>query len=405
MVQQLMSLAKRLRRRQYQILGLLALLMLWLVCTSALNINPLNHDPMDSYTLQALAWRAGLLHLPENVPHLELAIYEGNYFVSFPPVPTLPLWALTFIYGEYTPNILVNLFYFLSSYLVGYSLCRRLGKSDGASALWASFLVAGCNLLNLCWLGGVWYQAQALSFLLTLCTFRLLMNKTPASLCLGLCALAFSVGCRPFQAAYLPIALWMAYCRLQRNKKTSLPRTLVRMAPLCVPPLLIGVALGLYNLARFDSFLEFGHTYLPEFQQYGVQFSLSYVFQNIVNLLRLPFLTENRLDFPRFNGFAFYLCNPLFLIAAAALIRGIIKKRLRKLDILLAACLLLHFFLLLLHRTFGGWQFGARYLIDLCPALLFLCLRQAGKARLPLGMVMAWGVIFNVYGGILLHLT
>ena len=60
-------------------------------------------------------------------------------------------------------------------------------------------------------------------------------------------------------------------------------------------------------LWRFDSFFEFGHTYLPEFQQYGVQFSLSYVPQNIMNILRLPSLTENRLDFPRFNGFAFGL--------------------------------------------------------------------------------------------------
>ena len=404
-MQSTFSLLGPVRQRKYQLLGFLALLMLWLVCISALNIYPFDHDPADSYTLQALAWRAGLLHLPQNVPHLELAIYQGNYYVSFPPVPTLPIWVLTFFYGENTPNIIVNLFYFLSSYFVGYSLCRRLGKNDCAAALWAAFLVSGCNLLNLCWFGGVWYQAQALSFLLTLCAFRLLMNNSNASLCLGLCALALSVGCRPFQAAHLPAALWMTYIRMQRMKKTSLPRTLARMASLCIPPFLIGVALGLYNLARFDSFFEFGHTYLPEFQKYGVQFSLSYVPQNIMNLLRLPTLTGNRLDFPRFNGFAFYLCNPLYLIAGAALIRGFMKKRLRKLDIILAVCLVLHFILLLLHRTFGGWQFGARYLIDLCPVLFYLSLRHPGKGKVMLGIAMVWSVIFNIYGGLLLYLT
>ncbi len=400
-----LPLSRLMRQRRYQLLAFLALLLLWLMCLSALNISPFIHDPADSYTLQALAWRTGHIHLPENVPHLELAIYEGNYYVSFPPVPTLPQWVLTFFYGENTPNIIVNLFYFLSSYFVGYSLCRRLGKSDGAAALWSSFLVAGCNLLNLCWFGGVWYQAQALSFLLTLCALRLMLNSSKASLCLGLCALALSVGCRPFQAAYLPAALWMTFIRLQRVKKAPLLQTLVHMASLCIPPFLIGIAMGLYNLARFDSFFEFGHTYLPEFQEYGVQFSLSYVSQNIMNILRLPFLAENRLDFPRFNGFAFYLCNPLYLIAIAAFIRGCIKKRLRKLDIILAACLTLHFVLLLLHRTFGGWQFGARYLIDLCPVLFYLSLRHPGKGRILLGIAMAWGVLFNIYGGLLLHLT
>ena len=396
---------KPLFQHRYLLLCLLILFMLWLICISTLNMNAFDHDQADSYTLQALAWRAGYTHLAEDVPHLELAIYKGHYFVSFPPVPTLPLWVLTFFFGENTPNIIVNLFYFLSSYFVGYSLCRRLGKRDGAAAVWAAFLVSGCNLFNLCWFGGVWYQAQALSFLLTLCAFRLLLNSTKVSVCLGLCSLALSVGCRPFQAAYLPVALLMAYQRLARVHKTSPMKTIVHLLPLCLPPFLIGVALGLYNLVRFDSFFEFGHTYLPEFQQYGVQFSLSYVGQNIVNLLRLPFLTENRLDFPRFNGFAFYLCNPLFIIAAAALVRGILHKKLRKLDVILAACLFLHFFLLLLHRTFGGWQFGARYLIDLCPALYLLSLRHPMKSKVFLGTAMAWGILFNIYGGLILHLT
>ena len=46
----------------------------------------------NTYTRQALAWREGLLHLPEDVPYLELAIYEGEYYVSFPPLPSPPVW-------------------------------------------------------------------------------------------------------------------------------------------------------------------------------------------------------------------------------------------------------------------------------------------------------------------------
>lgn len=47
------------------------------------------HEPLDSYTLQALAWRKGEIYLTngQDYPWLELAIYNGKYFVSFPPIP------------------------------------------------------------------------------------------------------------------------------------------------------------------------------------------------------------------------------------------------------------------------------------------------------------------------------
>ncbi len=401
------SLYRALLKRRGEILGFAALLLLWRLSLMALSIDPLNHDPQDSYTLQALAWRAGQIHItPSALSHdLELAAYSGKLYVSFPPVPTIPLWFLTFFYDYATPNRIVNLVYFLSSYLIGYSLCRRLTKADGPAAVWAAFLVAGCNLLYLCWFGGVWYQAQALSFLLTLCAFRLLLCKTNAAWSFGLCCLALAVGCRPFQAVYVVPGLWMAYRNIQGKSQKPLVHALVHVVLLCVPAILVGLGYGLYNMARFGSFFEFGHTYLPEFQEYGPQFSLSYFPENLKNVFRLPWIEDGRLDFPHFNGFAFYLANPLFLLALGAALHGLYKKRFRTLDILLALCLVLHFSLLLLHRTFGGWQFGARYLIDLCPALFYLTLRHPSKSKLLAGTIMVWGVLFNLYGGLLFYFT
>jgi hypothetical protein len=401
----LVSLYRALLKRRGEILGLTALLLLWRFCLMALSIDPLSHDLQDSYTLQALAWRSGLMHLPGDVPYLELAVFKGQYYVSFPPVPAVPMWLLTFFYGEATPNRIVILIYFLSSYAVGYSLCRRLNKADGPAAVWAAFLVAGCNLLYISWSGGVWYQAQALSFLMTLCAFRLLLLRTNAAWSAGLCCLALAVGCRPFQAVYVVPGLWMAYRNIQGRNKMPLLHALARILLLCIPAILVGLGYGLYNMARFGSFFEFGHTYLPEFQKYGSQFSLSYFPENLKNVFRLPWFEEGRLNFPRFSGFAFYLVNPLFLLALGASVHGLCKKRFRTLDILLAICLVLHFNLLLLHRTFGGWQFGARYLIDLCPALFYLTLRHPRKSRLLAGAVMVWGVLFNLYGGLLFNLT
>ena len=365
------KLYRALQKRRAGIFGFVALLLLWWFCLMALSVDPFSHDFQDSYTLQALAWRTGQTHItPSELSHdLELAVYGGKLYVSFPPVPTIPLWLLTFLY------------------------------------VWAVFLVAGCNLLYICWSGGVWYQAQALAFLLTLCAFRLLLSKSSAAWIMGLFSLALAVGCRPFQAVYIVPGLWMAYRNIQDKGKASPMRALIMLFLFCVPAILAGLGYGLYNMARFGSFFEFGHAYLPEFQEYGPQFSLSYFAQNLKNVFRLPFFEANRLDFPRFSGFAFYLVNPLFLLALGAAVHGLCKKRFRAQDYLLALCLVLHFTLLLLHRTFGGWQFGTRYLIDLCPALFYFTLRHPFKSRLFAGTVMLWGVLFNLYGGLLFNLT
>ena len=55
----------------------------------ALGTQPFAHSDYDSYTLQALAWREGKISLGQDYPHLELAVYEGDWYVSFPPVPSL----------------------------------------------------------------------------------------------------------------------------------------------------------------------------------------------------------------------------------------------------------------------------------------------------------------------------
>ncbi len=404
-MQKAVSLYRALYRRQGLVLALIGLTLLWRLCLMALGEIPFSHDPLDSYTLQALAWRAGSLHLPQNIPALELAVYQGDYYVSFPPVPTIPLWILTFFYGEQTPNRVLNLCYFLMSFGVGYSLCRRFGKKDLPAALWAAFLVAGCNLLNLCWYGGVWYQAQALSFLLTLSAFRFLAGKKPASWGAGLAMIALAVGCRPFQAVYVPPALWLCYRNIQKKLKLPPLKALIRIVPLLIVPGLIALGYGLYNLFRFDNFFEFGHSYLPEVSQYGALFSPDYIKINFMNIFRLPWMEAGRLKFPIFSGFAFYLVNPLYVVAFAAMLRAAFHLRLRPVHGLTAGCMIVHFILLLCHRTFGGWQFGTRYLIDLCPVLFFVTLHLRQKPRLYEGALMILGVLVNLYGGLSFYLS
>ena len=93
------KIALRLRKMDYTpLILLLAMCLMWSMLHAVTGIKPFGDTGYNTYTLQALAWREGSLHLAQDYPHLELAIFEGNYYVSFPPVPSVPQYFLTFLF-------------------------------------------------------------------------------------------------------------------------------------------------------------------------------------------------------------------------------------------------------------------------------------------------------------------
>lgn len=389
--------------RRCFIWGMLLVLLVYLAVAFLLKQPLFAPSAHDSYTLQAMHWRQGLIYLPDGADYdwLELAQYQGKYYVSFPPFPTVPMLLLSLVFGSRVPSMLVNLLMYLASYCLGYAMARRADYSDATSAAFGAFWVLGCNLLIIALFGGVWNIAQGMSFLLTMLFFYGMVRGTPRWLGAGLICLACAVGCRPFQAAYVPLGLWIVYQKL-RAEDHSFWHTLRRMIPYVIVPGLIAVAYGLYNYVRFDNPFEFGHTYLPEFQEasHG-QLSVAYVGKNLRNIFRLPTFSENQLRFPDSYGFAFYLCNPMFLVFALRFAVAGFRRRLKSRDFVLLGCLLLHFFLLLLHKSFGAWQFGTRYLVDLLPAMGWFVLNQKTPIRISEGALMLFGVVFNAYGTVL----
>ena len=398
---------KRSPRREPQLwFGAMIVILTWIGIEMLLNVDIFAHEPHDSYTLQALAWRKGMLSLGQNYPWLELAIFNGDYYVSFPSVPALVMLPLTFLFGENTPNTLITGLYFLGSYFAAYALARRFRKAQDAQFM-ALFMTLGCNMLQFSLLGGVWNQAQLLSFLLTTLCALGLTGESPAEWGVGLGCLALSVGCRPFQAVYVPFGLWMLYQNLNRRSPAPLFRTLIRMIPYLIFPALVALALGWYNWVRFGNPIEFGHNYLPEFTRNPdqPQMGAQYILNNLRNLLRLPYFEENRLAFPMFDGFAFYLANPIYATAFVALIIKLLRRRFDWGDGLLCAGFIVEILMLLCHKTFGGWQFGARYLCDLIPMLMLFQLRGRAKRAHWETAVGLFAIAFNIYGAILFHLT
>lgn len=349
----------------------------------------------DSYTLQALAWRSGHLYLPEKYGWLEIATYQGQHFLSFPPAPTLPMLLLSFFFGAQVPANLVMTFYYLSSFILAYLLVYRLGNDSIQSAFWGILIVCGSSFLDISFYGWVWYLAQGMSLFLTLACAVTLTTKNRFYQGIGLVAFALAVGSRPFQVVYLPIVLYVLY---QNNKQAQFHKTLLRIIPLLIIPAAIAVSLGVLNYLRFDSVFEFGHNYLPEFIKES-QFGIHYISKHFSKLFAsFPTFKNGLMEFSRFDGFAFYLANPIFILLFIRFMRGELPNRF---DIALLASITLHFLLLMSHRTFGGWQFGTRYLIDTFPAVLIFCTRRKQSMKVYEELIIAFAVVFNIYGSIL----
>ncbi len=351
-----------------------------------------------TYTLQALAWRRGALSLGHDYPWLELAVFEGDWYVSFPPVPSVPLFFLTFIFGDMTPDNLLVKLYALTGCLAVYHLLKKAGY-DKLSAAGFSLLCsfAGC-LLSLTTEGAVWFQAQTLAFALTSAAVCLLFigKPTPALVCYAL-----AVGCRPFNAVY-GLPLFALYCEQCKNKQVQFRQAALRLLPGVVLGLMIAAAYGWYNWARFGNPLEFGHNYLPEFSwQGGTQFSLAHVADNVKTfLLSLPFYQDLDGWKLRQFGFCFLIANPVFILLLCWIGADLLRRRFSLSKLAVILCFFLHLFLLLLHRTFGGYQFGARYTCDLLPyAALYLALPGHRRAmRLGEGLLLIFACAFAVYG-------
>lgn len=155
------------------------------------------------------------------------------------------------------------------------------------------------------------------------------------------------------------------------------------MPAFTAPPAAVAPALGWYNFIRFGNPFEFGHSYLPEFVRDGGQFTLENFWQNLWNVLRPVTLTSSlELSFSTFNGFCLFVASPIFLLWAVDIVRAAAKKRLAAKDLLAPALALITLAALCLHRTMGGWQFGARYTVNLIPLALWWYLT---RPRRPLG--------------------
>lgn len=401
-------------KKRLAVLAVLSIVLLILVYMATANgQNIFSHNYYDSYTRQALAWHEGKTYLDvekNSVAYLELAFFEDKIYVSFPPVPSCIEFLFTPFFGQNTPNQALLYLYCIISGIALTGLFLR--KHRTAVAICYGLLCSvGTNLLGIVLFGGVWHEAQALSFMLCSLAVYLITSKRKLCWALSLLCAALAVGCRPFTVLFIPFLLHELYqkiCMESTTKAAVLKRFLLYL----IAPAAVAVALMAYNYVRFRNPFEFGHNYLPEFTNApNGQFHLSYLPENLIQIFSLPkfmwkeisflglsFSFPTQIEFNMYTASAFYLVNPIILVFMVfLLINGIQKKeRIYAIGWLLAFLLFLVF--TCMHKTLGGCQFGARYFIDMIPYLAFYLSKQKLKAGPGEWAFCIFSIVVNLYG-------
>lgn len=365
------------------------------------------HNSYNTYALQADSWRQGRLDLGENYSWLEIAEYNGKFYCSFPPFPSYVIFPFTFFFGSDTPDSLILLFFDIMAVVYLYKIAAKLKLSPAASAFCALFFIISTNMAFVVHTASVWFLAQSMCFALaTAAIYYALIGKGGLSLLFW----SFGVGCRPMQALYVPVLLYLLFQSERRKHPEEKWYLLIKNKLYwAVPAVIVALSYMILNYARFGNVAEFGHNYLPEFVEEHVQFSKEYLSNNFRMLMNLPdFSEDGRMMIDHFGNLNFLWVNPPVLAALLGFVVACIRKE-KHIIILNAVAILMsvvYLIVTMMHATMGGWHFGNRYTNDILP-WMFICLmpvlaknKRLIKWQLPFAV---WGIMFNVVGTVIVY--
>ena len=381
---------------RYVICPLAFLIVLW-VAASFTGHWATEENPYRSYALQACAWLDGRLDLGKDYPWLELAIYEGKYYVSFPPFPSLVLLPFAAVWGTNTPDHWISLGFSIIGIIYAIRLYRAITGTYEMAEQYVLFLFLGNGYLFIALQGGwVWYMAQTMCFTFSLMSLFHAANKHIGR---AFAFLACAFGCRPMVVAYIPLILMLG---TEKASVKTWIRKGYRLIPACM---IIGFYLML-NAARFDNPFEFGHTHLPEFvRSTEGQFSLNYATKNFNQLFRLPQTggEHGMLIYDTYDCMAFWLIDPIIVSFMVTWLYALTRKRKAcgLSLIIVPATICVHLMIVCCHKTMGGYQFGNRYIVDMLPYVFYglITYKQGvGKAELLNNPLFALGFSINLIG-------
>lgn len=319
-----------------------------------------------------------------------------RHYVSFPPLPAVLMLPQVMVHGAKANDVaftaivasLVPPGMFL---LLG--LLRRRGRSTRTAAedAWLALALGfGTIFFATSVQGQVWFTAHVVATALVIGYVAASIDAARpliAGACLGL---AFVT--RTPTLFLAPLFVWEAW-RAGRDGFVK------RMALFGVPIAVIGIAAALHNHARFDSFTEFGHSYLTTRQQTQIEqhglFSITYLGRNLATMLTgMPTLTA-KAPFISIggHGLALWLTSPFLLAVLWPRVKGDMHR-------ILWATIACAAVPALLYQNSGWVQFSYRFALDYM-VLLIVLIAVGGR---PIGRGMkAWiavAIAVQLFGAI-----
>lgn len=318
----------------------------------------------------------------------DLSIYQGNYYLYWPPMPAFLLLPFVAVFGVHFSDTLFTLGIgalnvTLVAMLLRQACVQRVIKlSRARRGLLVLCFALGTVHLTLAPFGRVWHTGQLVAFM-----------------CVALCYLvalqmrgiwAFALAGTAIAAAFLTrnhmlfAGVWPAYYLLVQHRTLGW-RRLVANSLVGIAPAVAAIGfLGWYNWARFGNPMENGIRYqqmadifVADFQRYGA-FHIHYLPTNLFyQYIAYPLPLHDT----TFYGGSLFLLTPVFSAAWV----GIFAMRSRMSMWMLVVSILLVMIPILLLMGTGWVQFGPRYLLDFTVPLLLLT--AAGLRRWPIHVI------------------
>jgi hypothetical protein len=226
----------------------------------------------------------------------DASLYRGRYYLYFGVVPVLAAfvpWRLAGL-GDLPEPAAAAVFslvgFVFSALLLRHLLRRHLDAPPGPIAQVLAFLILGLSNVTPFILRSshVYEVAIAAGYAFSAGAAWLLATAAGSGglsltrLALGGLFLGLAVGCRPNLVLLVPVLPFLA---LAAGRPRSIRETVRPALALLAPLAVCGLALGLYNMARFDSWTEFGTRYqltgvppIPQYEMGAVLPALYYAF-------------------------------------------------------------------------------------------------------------------------------
>jgi hypothetical protein len=332
------------------------------------------------FVYQADAFLHGQLSLtvPQPPNFNDWVLWNGRWYVSFPPFPALLMMPFVAVWGLSFNDVAFTLLFAAANVPLLYRLLRRLQPERGEWEHVALSLLYGFGTLAFsCGIRGeVWFTAETVGVTLTLLYLHaslgarhpLLAGLAVACASITRTPLAFSAVFFLFEALSPDEPLRWRALRDPARWRRALPR----LVPYALAIAAVAIPMAAMNQVRFGGFGEFGHSHLyanrvnAQIRQYGL-FHYAFLERNLHDAFtRLPEVRFHPLRIG-FNGegMSLFVTTPLLLY----LLWPKEKPRLhRALWITVALVAIPGFF----YQNSGYYQFGFRFSLDYTPYLIVL---------------------------------